>query len=69
MAAKKYLPMFPIELVEKDFGYAEDLAGSSGIEAPIIKAVRAVYARTKEQGYGDDHIVGVAQLFSSADIS
>ena len=63
MAAKKYDPMFPIELVEKDLGYALKLAEDLKMKAPITDAVKSVYAQAKAQGHGGDNIVGVAQLF------
>jgi 3-hydroxyisobutyrate dehydrogenase-like beta-hydroxyacid dehydrogenase len=63
MAAKKYDPMFPIELVEKDFSYALKLAEDLIVKTPTLEAVRSVYAQAKAQGHGGDNIVGVAQLF------
>ena len=63
MAAKKYDPMFPIELVEKDFSYALKLAEDLRIKTPTLEAVRSVYAQAKAQGHGGDNIVGVARLF------
>ncbi|MBC8160626.1 MAG: NAD(P)-dependent oxidoreductase [Roseiflexaceae bacterium] len=63
MAAHKYAPMFPIDLVEKDFGYALSAAQALGVATPTLAAVRAVYANAKAQGYGADNIVGVKQLF------
>ena len=63
MAAKKYDPMFPIELVEKDLSYALKLAEDLKIRTPTLETVKSVYARAKAQGYGGDNIVGLAQLF------
>jgi 3-hydroxyisobutyrate dehydrogenase-like beta-hydroxyacid dehydrogenase len=63
MAAKKYDPMFPIELVEKDLSYGLKLAEKVKLKIPVLEAVRSVYAQAKTHGYGDDNIVGVAQLF------
>lgn len=63
MAAKKYEPMFPIELVEKDLRYGLKLAENLKLKTPVLEAVRSVYAQAKAQGYGGDNIVGVAQLF------
>ena len=63
MAAKKYEPMFPIELVEKDLSYGLKLAENVKLKLPVLEAVRSVYAQAKAHGYGDDNIVGVAQLF------
>ncbi|MEX1329992.1 MAG: NAD(P)-dependent oxidoreductase [Desulfobacterales bacterium] len=63
MAAKKYEPMFPIELVEKDLGYGLKLAENAKLKIPVLDVVRSVYGQAKANGYGDDNIVGVAQLF------
>jgi 3-hydroxyisobutyrate dehydrogenase-like beta-hydroxyacid dehydrogenase len=62
LAAKKYDPMFPIELVEKDLSYGLKLAENIKLKTPVLEVVRSVYAQAKAQGYGGDNIVGVAQL-------
>ena len=62
LAAKKYDPMFPIELVEKDLSYGLKLAENIKLNTPVLEVVRSVYAQAKDQGYGGDNIVGVAQL-------
>ena len=63
MAARKYDPMFPIDLVEKDFSYDLKLAEDLKIKTLILEVVGSVYAQAKMHGYGGDNIVGVAQLF------
>lgn len=63
MAARKFDPMFPIALVEKDLGYAADHAERLGTTAPTTSAVRAVYARALTEGFGADNITGVAKLY------
>lgn len=63
MAAENYSAMFPIELVEKDFAYALDLAKSVALDAPTLQAVRAVFAQAIEKGYGNDNIIGLKQLY------
>lgn len=65
MASASYAPLFPIELVDKDLGYALALAEESGVSSPLLAAVRAVYAEAVAQGYGGDNIVGVRQLYDS----
>lgn len=64
IAAKKYMPMFPVDLVEKDFSYAQRVGDSVGLELPVIKTVHALYAKAKDNGFGGDNIVGVAQVYS-----
>lgn len=63
IVARNFNPMFPIALVEKDLRYFEETARQSGSRAPIAEAVREVYRKAIETGFGGDNIAGVAQLF------
>jgi 3-hydroxyisobutyrate dehydrogenase len=65
MAAGSYAPMFPIELVSKDFGYALAIARALGAATPTLAAVEAIYAEAAARGYGDDNIAGIKQLFDA----
>lgn len=67
MAAQNYAPLFPIELVEKDFGYALATARTLGVATPTLATVHAIYADAKARGYGSDNIVGVKQVFDMLD--
>ncbi|MDJ0509304.1 MAG: NAD(P)-dependent oxidoreductase [Crocosphaera sp.] len=58
-----FSPLFPIDLVEKDFRYMVESSDTVGVSVPTISAVWKVYLDAKEQGYGGDNITGVAQLF------
>lgn len=60
MVAKKYAPMFPIDLVEKDFGYVEAAAREA---TPIASAARGAYAKAQSEGLGGENIVAVAKLY------
>jgi 3-hydroxyisobutyrate dehydrogenase len=63
MLAGNFSPQFPVELIEKDFGYA--LREVSGPEAaPTIAAARSVFQRAIAQGLGDDNMTGVVRLFT-----
>lgn len=64
MAARAFAPMFPIDLVEKDFGYIVATAQRLGAATPTAAAVRAVYAQAQQQGHGSDNIAAVAQMFA-----
>ena len=64
MASASYAPLFPIDLVTKDFGYALALAEETGVPSPLLAAAKRVYAKAVEDGYGGDNIVGVKQLYS-----
>lgn len=56
--------MFPVELIEKDFGYALEAAGSPGA-APTIAAARSVFQRGMDEGLGDANLTSVVKLFKS----
>lgn len=63
MLARDFSPQFPIELIEKDFGYTLAAAGSPE-NAPTIAAARNVFRTAMARGLGDANMTGVAQLFS-----
>jgi 3-hydroxyisobutyrate dehydrogenase len=66
MLAGEFAPLFPTELVEKDFGYAVVAAG--GCESsPVLEAARSVFARAIERGFGADNLTGIVRLFQPAD--
>lgn len=62
MLAGNFAPMFPIQLVAKDFGYAAELAGAEA-RAPLLAATRAVFARALAAGMGDDNLTGIIRLY------
>ncbi len=63
IAAGKFAPMFPIDLVEKDFRYIEEAADALDADTPTASAVRAVYASAKTNDLGNENINAVAKLF------
>lgn len=63
MAARSFAPLFPIALVEKDLGYALAAARGAGASTPLLAVAHELYAAAVERGFGDDHIVGIRQLF------
>ena len=63
IVAGAFAPLFPIDLVEKDFGCVTATAEAAGAAVPLSQAARAVYAQAKAAGYGGDNITGVAQLY------
>lgn len=56
-------PLFPIGLVEKDFRYMLQSANSVEVSMPTVLTVEGVYQDAIAQGYGNDNITGVIQLF------
>lgn len=62
MLAGHFAPQFPVELVEKDFGYAIQALGGADA-APVAAAVRQVFVRAMEEGLGDQNLTAVVQLY------
>jgi 3-hydroxyisobutyrate dehydrogenase len=63
MQAGNFAPQFPIDLIEKDFGYTLQAAGSDSA-APTIAAARSVFRTAMERGFGQDNMTGVVKLFT-----
>lgn len=63
MLAANFAPQFPVELIEKDFGYTVVAAGSPQA-VPTIAAARSVFQRAIESGFGADNMTGVVRLFT-----
>jgi len=61
MVAERYAPQFPVELVDKDLGYALSLVPPGG--APVVDATRGVFARATQAGLGHENLVAVAKLY------
>jgi 3-hydroxyisobutyrate dehydrogenase len=60
---RSFAPLFPIDLVEKDFRYAAMAAEQTGAEAPLTRTAQAMFAKARSKGFGADNISGIAQLF------
>lgn len=63
MVAGRHAPLFPIDLVEKDFGYAIDAARSVDSRLPTVEATRQSYIDAQAAGHGGDNLSGVSKLF------
>jgi 3-hydroxyisobutyrate dehydrogenase len=59
-----FQPQFPIELIEKDFGYALAASGSASA-APTLAAARSLFNRGIESGLGGENMTAVARLFET----
>lgn len=66
MVAGRFDPLFPVALVEKDFGYALDLAAAAGVDARVSAAARTIFGKAISAGYGDENLVAVAKLHLAA---
>jgi len=63
MLTGNFAPQFPVELIEKDFGYTVQ-AASSPEAVPTIAAARGVFRHAIETGFGADNMTGVVRLFT-----
>lgn len=62
MLSGDFTAQFPIELIEKDFRYTLEAAGSPEA-APTIAAAHGVFQEAIARGLGDLNMTGVARLF------
>jgi len=62
MLASDFAPLFPVEMVEKDFGYALAAAGPTG-QAPMMSAARSVFQKAVDVGFGADNLTGIVRLY------
>lgn len=67
MQAGKFAPQFPIELIEKDFGYTLKAAGSDA-QAPTIAAARSVFRAGIDKGLGQENMTAVVKLFAESSL-
>ncbi|MTV14093.1 MULTISPECIES: hypothetical protein [Bradyrhizobium] len=54
MLAGDFSLQFPVELIEEDFGYGLDVAGSNDV-APTIAAARGVFRTSIANGWWREH--------------
>jgi 3-hydroxyisobutyrate dehydrogenase len=63
MLSSNFAPMFPVDLVEKDFGYAMDLGVAAVAQLPLTDSVRGVFQTAAKHGFGADNLTGVIRLY------
>ena len=63
MLTNSFNPAFPIDLVAKDFGLIDQAAEETLSSAPISKSALFVYKEAIAQGYAQDNITGIIQLY------
>jgi 3-hydroxyisobutyrate dehydrogenase len=63
MLAGNFAPQFPVDLIEKDFGYTLQAAGSD-LAAPTVAAARGVFREAIRRGFGEENMTAVAKLFT-----
>jgi 3-hydroxyisobutyrate dehydrogenase len=60
---RRFAPLFPVDLAEKDLAYAETLMQEFGLEPYLVGATRKTFLAGKQQGLGRLNISGIAQLY------
>lgn len=65
--SNNYAPSFPIELVDKDLGYANIAAQTVDADVPLSQLTKTLFADAMDAGFGDDNISGIAQLYVNND--
>lgn len=63
MVMNRHAPMFPIDLVEKDFRYLIHTAQNFDASTPASTAIHQVYWEAIAKGRGGENITGIAQFF------
>ena len=63
MVMNQHMPLFPIELVEKDFRYVVQTAQAADAAIPASTSVYRIYQDAIAKGYGNENITGVVQIF------
>lgn len=62
MITGNFAPMFPIDLVQKDFTYVLE-AATAGAGVPLAEAAHRIFSRALAQGLGAMNITAVAQIY------
>jgi 3-hydroxyisobutyrate dehydrogenase len=64
MAAKNTVPLFTIDLIEKDLNYILDTARDTGADLPGAASARSAFRRAQAKGLGQANISGLAAVFA-----
>ena len=64
MAAKNTVPVFTIDLIEKDLSYILDTARDTGADLPGAASARAAFRRAQAKGLGQANVSGLAAVFA-----
>lgn len=62
LSSRAFDPLFPVELVAKDLGYALDASDQPGPGLPVVGAAKAAYTRACEAGLAGENLIAVAKL-------
>jgi 3-hydroxyisobutyrate dehydrogenase len=69
MLARRFAPLFPVELVEKDNSYVSAAAESLGGATPLAGAAREVMRQAIAESYGDENLTGNVRLYDRQNAS
>ena len=64
IASGSFAPLFPIELVHKDLGYAIDAVEASS-SLPLTANTRSLFGQAITHGFGAENINAIAKIFNS----
>ena len=63
MLAETFAPMFPVELIEKDFTYLQEFAETFAVKTPVADTVQRVFNNALNTGFADENMTAVAKLY------
>lgn len=63
MVSGAYAPLFPVELVAKDLGYALAAASDQNAQSPVSHATARVFATAVTKGIGAEHLTAVRKMY------
>lgn len=63
MRTGNHAPLFPVELIRKDLGYAEEAAKAAGTDMPMTHAAFTVFSRAVAEHLGEANLTSVAKLY------
>ncbi|MFY9967944.1 MAG: NAD(P)-dependent oxidoreductase [Roseiarcus sp.] len=63
MVERRTSPLFTIDLMTKDLGYALEVARAAGAQAPIVEASHNVFEAARDKGFGGKNISALRLLY------
>jgi 3-hydroxyisobutyrate dehydrogenase len=63
MLARNFVPMFPIELVKKDFEYILQTSHAVNSNTPLIEVVHKILIKAVEKGLSESNITSLGSLY------
>jgi 3-hydroxyisobutyrate dehydrogenase-like beta-hydroxyacid dehydrogenase len=63
MLKKAHAPLFPVQLIAKDFAYMARTASEMSAKLPIAEAAKSIFADALRLGFGDDNATSVVRLY------